>query len=262
MSRFIDELLRIDRASYQPMGFQRTHKAIAEPRLLIVASMEFGAIGEFSDRIDGANAVLFHTGKSAPTAKAVQSVDKALVDIPWGIRSEAISNSKLASFIKDDCDFVVFPATDDVTTLPEDDKIGKIIQLESSLDDGLLRAVNNLPIDAILINDSLNGDGSLVWHQLMIIQHLTNLLTKPVILPITLKAGESELKVLWEAGVDGVLVEVDIKKPEAIKELRRRIDGLPARSSRKRGKTEAVLPRTGGEAQIVAPPDEEEEEYE
>ena len=81
---------------------------------------------------------MFYSDKSTPTAKALQSACKTLKDIPWGIHTGDISAGKAAPLIKGDCDFVVFPAADQVSTMPDDDKTGKIIQVESSLDDGLI----------------------------------------------------------------------------------------------------------------------------
>jgi hypothetical protein len=71
-----------------------------------------------------------------------------------------------------------------------------------------------------------------------------------------------ELKALWEADIDGVLVEVDITGAGDLKELRQVAGKLPPRSARKRGKMDVLLPRTGMETPTAAPPDEEEEEDE
>ena len=157
---------------------------------------------------------------------------------------------------------MVFPAAATVTVMPEDDDIGKIIEVESSIDDGLLRAINDLPVDAVLVTDSLEKEGPLVWHKLMIIQHVVNLLTKPLIVPVPVNTPESELKALWETGVDGVLVEIDPRKPEGIKELRGIIDGLPARSAQKKSRAEALLPYPGGAKAAEPEPEEDDEDWE
>ena len=258
MSRLIDELNKVARAASQPIGFRTARTASSEPRLLLIASLTLGDTELTADYVDGADAVLLHMAKSRPTAQTVQAAVESLPDIPWGIYQEDAGTGRVAPLIQAGCDFVVFPAVSPVTTTPQNDKVGKVLQVESSLDDGLLRAVNDLPVDAALVTDAFEGGGSLVWHQLMIFQHLTNLLTKPVIVPVSLKAAESELKVLWEAGVDGIVVEADAIKPGGLKELHRLISQLPARTSQKRGKAEALLPYPGGVKETE--PEEEEEE--
>jgi len=127
------------------------------------------------------------------------------------------------------------------------------------MDDGLLRAANDLPVDAVLIADTYEGGGSLVWHQLMIYQHLANFISKPLIVPVPAAITGVELKALWEAGVDGVIVEMDDAGAEELKNLRQAIDTLPPRSARKRGKADALLPHLPGEAR-AEPPDEDEDE--
>jgi hypothetical protein len=129
------------------------------------------------------------------------------------------------------------------------------------MDDSLLRAINSLPVDAVMVADTFEG-GALVWHELMIFQHLANILAKPPIINIPPNITEAELKALWEAGVDGVVVEASALKAGGLKKLCDAIGKLPPRSKRKRGKIDALLPRTGGESGAVTPPDEEEEEYE
>jgi hypothetical protein len=156
-------------------------------------------------------------------------------------------------------DFLVFPASSRISTAPTDKKPGRILQVESSMDDSLLRAVNSLPVDAVLAADTFAG-GSLVWHELMIFQHLANTLSKPLIINIPADTTEAELKALWEAGADGLLVEASAMKAGGLKALQKAIGNLPPRSERKRGKIDALLPRTGGGETRAMPPDEEEEE--
>ena len=109
--------------------------------------------------------------------------------------------SVLAALVEAGCDFVVIPAAGRIATTPQEEKVGRILQVESSMDDGLLRAANDLPVDAVLVTDTFEGSGPLVWHQLMIFQHLARLISKPLIVSIPADVNGEELKALWEAGV-------------------------------------------------------------
>ena len=262
MSRLIDELNRVSRNAPQPIGFRMARKEPPEPRISLVASVTAGNTAKLADCVEGADAALLHPAKSMLTATALPKMADALRDIPWGVYLDDIDDKKAEALVKAGCDFTVFTAGSAVTTTPQQEEVGKIIQVESSLDDGILRAVNNLPVDAILVTDVFEGEGSLLWHQLMIFRHLTSILAKPVIVPASLKTAESELKALWDAGVDGVVVETDTGKPGALKELREVISKLPPRSMTRKFKAGALLPHTGGESRMAAPDEEEEEEYE
>ena len=139
-------------------------------------------------------------------------------------------------------------------SVPGDEKVGRVLQIGLSLDDGLLRTVNDLPVDAVLAGGEAPGD-SLDWQSLMQLQRLSNLLSKPLLVAVPAKLTEVEIKALWEAGVDGVIAGVE--GAGGLPELRRIIDGLPSRSARRRGKSEAILPRLSPQASAA---DEEEED--
>jgi hypothetical protein len=144
--------------------------------------------------------------------------------------------------------------------VPQDEKTGKLLQVESSMDDGLLRAVNDLPADAVLLTDTFDESGALVWHQLMIYRHLTAFISKPLLVSVPATISEVELKALWDAGIDGVVV--DAESGADLKELHQMAGKLPPRAAPKRGKTDVTLPRIGRETNAPPPPDEEEEEDE
>ena len=264
MSRFIDELNRVAKATPQPMGFRAAQPASSEPRILLIASLaQIGDSDRLADGIDGADAVLLRLAKSDLAAKTLQKIAASLPDMPWGGWLEDIGAKKMETLVEAGGDFVVFPAASRVLATPQDDKVGKILQVESSLGEGLLRAVNDLTVDAVLTTDAYGAGDSIAWHHLMLFQRLANLLVKPLLASVPLNVTASELKTLWEAGVDGVVVGVGAGQPAGrLRELRRSIGELTFRPSRKRGKAEALLPRIGGESSPATPDEEEEEEYE
>jgi hypothetical protein len=262
MSRLIEKFHQASQVAAPPMGFRTARPAAAAPKILLIASLEAGTVANPADYLDGADAVLIRFTDTTLTTKTAQKIASSLPDIPWGLYLADDDNKKVTAAVDAGGDFMVFSTASQVTATPKDEKTGKILQVESSMDDGLLRAVNDLPMDAILVGDTFEGNGSLVWHQLMIFQHLANLFSKPLIVPTPADVTEKELKALWDAGVDGIFVEIDTARAAGIKELRQAIDKLPPRSGRKRGKVNVVLPRTSGETAAATPPDEEEEEDE
>jgi len=258
MSRLIDIFRQASKAAPPPMGFRTSRPAAEAPKLILIAGLEAGAEGNPAENLEGADAVLIRFDKIVPTAKAVQRITSALPDIPWGYYSDGEHNKKTL----EGADFVVFTADSQVANTPGDEKTGKILQVESSMDDGLLRAVNDLPVDAMFADDIFQGKEAPVWHEMMIAQHLANMLSKPLIVPASAGISEKELKILWDAGVDGIIMEADTAGKNDFKALRGLIDKLPARSGRKHGKISAVLPRTAAETPTPTPPEEEEEEEE
>ncbi len=258
MSRLIDKLKKLSQTAPSPMGFRTSRPAEAGSPLLIIGRTVLKTTVSAAKSNTGADAVLVYTDKSELTALNVQKTAKAFGDIPWGVYLEE-SGEAAAALVEAGCDFVVFSPIARITDLPQDEKIGKIVQVDSSMEDGLLRAINDLPADAVLVTDTFEGNETLTIHQLMIYRHLANFITKPLIVPVAANITEAELKALQDAEIDGVMVEVD---GESLKELRETIGKLPPRSVKKRDKAGVLLPRTTGESATIAPPDEEEEEDE
>jgi len=91
----------------------------------------------------------------------------------------------------------------------------------------------------------------------MLLRHFVKLLTKPLLVSVPAKVTVNELQVLWEAGVDGVIIEVGVGQPkQRLKKLRRATDKLSFSSRHKQRKAGALLPHIA-EKRVI--PDEEEE---
>ncbi len=260
MSRFIDKLNQVSRVVPQSMGFKRAQLVSEKPKILLIASLAQASVGGLADYVVGADAGLLRIPKLSSGAKTLKEMSQAVTDIPWGGWLRNTDQSGIKQMAKAGCDFVVFPAANTPLALLQNDEIGKILEVESSLSEGLLRAVNELPIDAVLIAAEQEGEYFLTWHHLILFQRFADLLTKPLLASIPPNVTANELQALWEAGVDGVVIEAGAGQPaDRLKKLRQVIDKLAFPSQRKRGKAEALLPHIGSEASLVTEEDEEEE---
>jgi len=260
VSKLIDALKKQSQATPQPLGFRTSQKTETPVKMLIIARVEKGIESIIPESLDGANAVFFHPEASQLTAKAIQKIVKPFQEMAWGVILEDNNEKQAAVLVGAGCDFVVFSAASPVTAIPQDEKTGKILYVESSMDDGLLMSINRLPVDAALAADTFEGHSSLVWHQLMIFQHLATFIKKPLIVPVPADVSETELKALWNAGIDAVMVATDPARAGGLKELSKIAGKLPPRAFPKPDKIGVTLPRSAGESQPEAPPDEEEEE--
>ncbi len=257
MSRFIDKLNQVSRVVPQSIGFGRAHPVPEKPKILLIASLTETSVGGLTNYVVGADAGLLHIPKLSSGAKTLKEMSQAVPDIPWGGWLRNIDKEEIKQMAKAGCDFMIFPAANTPLALLQNDEIGKILEVESSLSEGLLRAVNELSIDAVLIAGEQGEGYFLTWYHLMLFKRFADLLTKPLLASIPPNVTANELQALWEAGVDGVIIEVGAGQPaERLKELRQTIDKLVFPLQRKRGKAEALLPHIGREVSIVT---EEEE---
>jgi hypothetical protein len=235
MSKFIDKLNSIASGGLAPLGF-RAAGAKPKPRMALVAHAAAAKAG-------GADAVLV----SVP--KATKSLKRPKSDIPWGGWLKEVSREGVKRLGEGGADFVVFPAAS-VSSAILEEELGKVVEVEATLDAGLLKAVDDLPVDAVLI---AGEKPSLTWHDLMLFRRGANILTKPLMVVVSPDITASELQALCEAGVAGVVAGGKIEK------LRPMIDKLTAPKAGKR-RAEPLLPRISGGAGAVSEEEEEEED--
>ncbi len=260
MSRFIDKLNQISRAEPQPIGFRTKQPSSPKPKLQLVASLAQEGAEDLADHIAGADAGLLRISKPSSGGKALRALSQAVPDIPWGGWLPASGQGGIKQIMKAGGDFLVFPAASPLATL-ENSELGRIIEVETSLSEGWLRAVNELPVDAVLIAPEEKEDYVLSWQHLLLFRRFADLLTKPLLVPIPDKVTADELQALWEAGVDGVVARVTAGQPQdRLEELRQVIDKLAFPSTRPREKVEPLIPHISQEPEIVTAEEEEEEE--
>ncbi|GAH64127.1 unnamed protein product, partial [marine sediment metagenome] len=189
----------------------------------------------------------------------LKQICKAMSDIPWGGWLRDIGREGIRQMVEAGCDFVVFPAANTSLAILQNDEVGKILEVEALLNEGLLKAVDDLPIDAVLVAGEQEKDYFLTWHHLMLFRRCADLLTKPLLVSVPSDIAASELQALWEAGVGGVVVKAGVEQPMGrLAELRQMIDKLTFPSPGKRRKVEPLLPYIRGEAESLSEEEEEE----
>jgi len=258
MSKFIDELKRVSQFGLKPMGFRAAQVMSQKPRMLLVATVAEADVDHLADYVAGADAGLLQIPRLSSGGKTLQKISQAMSDIPWGGWLKDIGREGIGQMVEAGCDFVVFPAASASLAILQNDGLGKILEVEPGLDPSLLKAIDDLPVDAVLIASEKEKDYFLTWHHLMLFRRCADLLTKPLLVSAPSDLAASELQALWEAGVVGVVVETGIGQPKGrLAELRQIIDKLAFPSPGKCKKVEPLLPYITKETEIVS---EEEEE--
>lgn len=259
MSRFIDRIKKASQVAPKPLGFRVAKSASEKPRMLLVVTLSPLAVSGLADFVVGADAGLLRAGKLSPAAKAIKEASQAMPDIPWGGWLKEIGKEGLKQLASAGGDFVVFPAANAPLTMLKNDGVGKILEIDASLSEGLLRTIESLPVDAVFVAER-EGERSLSWHHLMLFQYFSEVTARPLLVTVPTDVTGDELVALWEAGVVGVVVGVSAEKPAGeIKSLRETIDKLAFPPRRKRRKAEPLLPYISGAGAIEEEEEEEEE---
>ena len=262
MSTFIDRLKRLSRAaSQQAIGFRAKQSASSRLKIQLVASFASESAEPMADYVAGADAGLLRISRHRSDAKTLQKVSQTMPDIPWGGWLQDSTLGAMKQMTNTGYDFIVFPATNTASAMLQDDEVGKILEVGTSLNEGLLRAANELPIDAVLIASGQQEGQSLTWHHLMLFRRFADLLTKPLLVSIPSEVTSSELQALWEAGINGVVIEVTTEPPQdRSNELRQVIDQLAFPSPHQRKKAEPLLPDISEKPSRVTDEEEQEED--
>ncbi len=275
MSKFIDRLKQLSEGAPQPLGF-RTQAAQARLKVQLVASL---SSEEIPDGVPDADAAFLCV--DMPLSKDTSKKLTEKVRMPFGVC--AASKADVKALQEAGVDFVVFPPTAALRPLA-DSKLGQIIEVDSALTDTQLRALNAVPVDAVLMMPGLHagetptlqtasagetpappmpatatpgsGDGGFTWQDLMAIQRITGMVNKPVLFPVPSTINETDLKTIWHAGVDGVVVAITSENAADIAALKKKIAGLEYPTA-KRERAVPSVPRP-----TLEPEQQEDEEEE
>ncbi len=257
MSKLIDRLIQTAETVSSPMGFGAARAVQPKPKMALIARVEPAEnMAQLADYVSSADAaIIAQTGAEKNT---VTDIARSLPDMVWGLWPEEKSRQQIKASAEAGADFITLPLNLEFG-LPGIEKMGKILLAESSLGEGLIRTINELPVEAVLLIDD---EKALTWHQLMLCQRFSDLLFKPLLLTVPASVDSDELKALWKAGVNGVVISVKtVKQAERIKALRRIIDQSDF-AARTRKKMAALLPHIHEEISTVPTDAEEEEEEE
>ena len=259
MSRFIDTLNQISNALPQRIGFRSTAAVSVKPRLLLVAGLTDSTLKGLANCVNGADAGLIYVAGATSEAARFKKVGKSIIDIPWGIGLKESVEIHIEKIVEAGCDFVIFPTATALRTVTQHEKVGTILEVDASLSDILLKAVDGLSVDAVLVD--CEHEHGLTWYHLMLVRRFAALMTKPLLALIPPDTDGMELMQLWEAGVDGVIVEAgEGKSAGRIGDLRRIIDGLQFPSRRRHRKSEPLVSYPGVSSQGTDNGEDDDEE--
>ncbi len=246
MSKFIDRLKQLTEGVPQPIGFRLGAKPAARLRIQLIGLLTKTKFDLPADSLAEADAVIMTNAEKA-AEETLAALSGENQGIPVGV--------KLPAGMTAGMDFVVFNSTQPISAFP-DKKTGKILTLDREMPDGMLRTVNALPVDAVLVDGEINNE-AVTYQDLLNIRRLTGAISKPLLLKVEAGISSGDLQACWEAGVDGLVVEIAGDAAETLMKLRKIIDSLEFPDKNRKERLTPTLPRIAPE-----PPKHEEEEEE
>jgi hypothetical protein len=255
MSKFVDKLQRASRSSATTIGF---HPSIAEskgPAVLLITGLSGTQVKE-AKIVAEANADAGLLLSDEPSGKAVRQMVEAVGDVPLGVLVRGMNEQKMNELADSGCDFLVIDVEAAATVLHEE-KLGKFLAIELSLDQGLVRAINSLEVDGVFVGVP-GGDSMITVERLLIYRRFVELLEKPVIAALPASVTKGELKSLWQTGIYGVVTS-STQSAAALTEVRKMISDLPRGPRGRRAKAGVALPHYDVDVAGAGEEDEEQE---
>lgn len=244
MSKLIDKLLNASRTTPQPMGFKAIIGGTQKPKMVLIARLTQPMVEP--ELAKGADAVLWDNTNLISLKQKMSFVP----DIPWGIR---LNDAKPADLASIDVDFIVFSPQVPLN-LKLKEGASKIIEIDASVSESLLRGIGDLPIQGALID--LGKASTLTWEHIAALNRLSRFIDKPLLVSMPLAATTNELQLIWNSGVDGIVVSPNAAGQIAA--LRQEVDKLKAPP--RKARMEVVLPRPSLPEATEEAEEEEEDE--
>jgi hypothetical protein len=237
MSRFADKLKNALQVAPPAMGFFRASQAAAaKPKMLLVAWAGLDEVEKSPDMLDGADAAVVTSAKT-PTARSLKGLVKSLGDAPLGVWAEDASG--FVALDASGVDFVVFAPEKMPLAASSEKKPGLVAGIPFDLADSLIRAVSELPVDAVIIN---SPGTRLTFQDLMRFRRLGDFISKPLLGVVPADISADEVKALWDAGIDALVVSLNAENAPGFKALKKAVSGLDLAAKRKWMKPRAIVP--------------------
>ena len=252
MSKFVDKLHKLAKSPAPAIGFHVAASKSKNPPMLFVTGLSGIDTAEVTNAVRSnadAGLILSSSFKPGNLKKTIT----AMGDIPLGVLISGITEKRVSKVINSGCDFVVFDMQTSSAVLREE-KTGRFLLVEPSLDQGLVNAINNLDIDGVFINKS--EEAFITVKHLVVYHRFSKLLNKPLIVVLPSPITGVEIANLWKTSIVGI-VTPPTQPVDTFTELKEAINTLAGQTKRRRDKANAVLPQY---REHISAEEEEEEE--
>ena len=176
---------------------------------------------------------------SSPTKSRLASARRVASNLVWGVWSTKLSNKSSSVVKQQGGDFYVIPDIDLPASLLNNEEIGKIAVVSTDLPDELCQSIGDLPIEAVLVS-GLETKVELTLRDLMTIKMLGDSISKPMMVIRSGSLTEADLVMLQDAGVNGIILDLDEASLKDVEEVRDLLETIPQRKARKDIQTSAV----------------------
>lgn len=260
MSKLLDRLDRIARGASRTLGFATSTSPEPTPSLALLTWVGNPGKNDVASLAE-AHVDAFILPRGVMGVEGLERQLKPLKGATWGVVMEHPERDRVQAYREKECDFLIFDIADTRVDALEEEECGRILRIPADLEEPLLRGLEDLPVDIILLRKPA-PEGPLSLAHLLAISNVRSATSRYLLLEWNLELTSRELEHLRDMGVDGLVINIEEVEPSAITMLQERINALPPRKARGEQRPVAVLPRMRGAGTTRPQRHEEEEEEE
>ncbi|MBM3959903.1 MAG: hypothetical protein FJ314_09085 [SAR202 cluster bacterium] len=243
MAKLTDKLQELGKQAPGPLGFGRPRAARKAPSILVIG--ETGRAG-LKDRLANAadaslDAVLVHLGEQAQLQEDEVAALKAHL---WGVGVKSVSDEQLTALADAGCDFLLVESRSAPAVVFREDDMSRAFPIHAGISEEDARPLEDLPIDFYVL------DIDPIWWPLTVehlihLQATVSMVSKNILLKVNSCPSATDLPLIRDLPVDGLIVDLDTASKELLSEIRTAVDALAPRKPRSDRGTAALLPQTG-----------------
>ena len=243
MSKLIDKLDKATQDETKPLGFAAAMPKSTAAQMLTIARTKFDVEAKTIPELD-TDAVLLLVDDASKAINSIKKTSKENLPAIWGIEAADISKKEADQLVNIGCDFIVLRLASPSPALSSDENLAKVVQVNPSIDDSMIRAISLLPVDAVMVQEEAPALVITV-ESLMQYSRITAMIQQPVLLSVSLKLEKDSLETLRDTGINGLVFDWSgASSNKKIAELKEAIQGLPEQRKKKKKRTNVTLPGT------------------
>ena len=254
MSKLLERLEQVNKGPVRALGFAPRREAETLPTMLLLAWAD-GAnkqdLSKVSSRTDALvlplSALESSPSESAPPEGSI-----------WGIAFDKADGNLVEIAKEKGGDFVAFNLDGTLVDYLSEGDVARVLQIPANLDESLMRGLEDLPVDVILLKRP-EPQGPLSLTHLLAISNVRSAMSRYMLLEWDAGLTSHELEQLNDMGIDGIVANLGKMSPSAIGKLKENIDKLPPRKARNEQKLSPTLPRAQESAPLQHHHEEDEE---
>lgn len=236
MSELQKKISRIQRREGPRMGFSQAVRE--QPRAMLLGAFAENGEAALAAHAAGADVIIF----SGADVEAVATHALRLKDskITFGARLGTLGEAGAASLVDQGCDFVISSLGGTAAAAVDTDRMGHVVEADSSMDDSTLRSLAPLGLDALYVHHT--NDEMSLGQQLELVR-IASFASTPLFVSAPANTGVSDLRVLRDSGC-AVVVLPSSATASDITAFGERLQAVPAprKGKRESGRDIAIVP--------------------